>query len=146
MSQESENSRLISSSCPLPRKRTLGIAGRIWLSFSLLLVGYTILLLQGAWISSYTEEKNHLVSAYLFPAALTAQATLTNYKEQSRQCEEAILSGEAEQLDQAKEKSAQIKEQLHILIRNEMVPEAIHAHAQAILAKYEQFLTQAMPI
>lgn len=146
MPQEHQDILADGSSCPLPQKRSLGIAGRIWLSFSLLIVGYTIIILQGAWMASYTEEKNHLVSAYLFPAAITAQALLSDYKEQARQCEEAVLSGDAEQLALAKEKTAQIKEQLYILRRNEMVPEAIHNHVEATLGQYEQFLLLAMPI
>jgi len=115
------------------------------LSFSLLLLGYTVLMLQGIWVASYTQAKNELISSHLFPAALTAQALLANYTEQSRHFEEAILTGEQEQLQQAKLKSALISEALSTIITDGMVPDHISALAASSQKFYHQFLTQAIP-
>ncbi len=133
-------------SCTLPAKKPLSIAGRIWLSFSLLLLGYTVLMLQGAWVGSFTQEKNELISSHLFPAALKAQSILTNYKEQTRQLEEAILSGEIEQLEQATQKSAKINEKMVSIIADKMISPAIIEQCAVTLDQYQQFIATAIPI
>ena len=130
----------------MPRKGAIGIAGRIWLSFAVLLIGYTILILQGTWMASYTEEKNNFITGYLFPAALTAQADLSSFKEQSRQFEEAVLFGEKGQLDQAREKTEQIVKDLRVMADNRELPSDIRQQAGELLGRYQRFLQQAVPL
>ncbi|MEN8140029.1 MAG: ATP-binding protein [Thermodesulfobacteriota bacterium] len=133
-------------SCPLPSRKSLSIAGRIWLSFSLLILGYTVIMLQGAWVGSYTQEKNNLISSHLFPAALKAQTITTSYKEQNRQFEEAILSGEMEQLQQAQLKTELIIGEMTAIIADQMVPPLISSHAKTTLQLYQNFVTGTMPV
>ena len=135
----------LAQSCPLPKKKSLSIAGRIWLSFSILVLGYTVLMLQGAWVGKFTQEKNHLISNHLFPAALQAQNILTAFKEQSRLFEEAILSGENEQLQQASKKSLFITEQLSELISDKQLPAAITSQARRNRDSYQLFIAEALP-
>lgn len=79
------------------------IARKIWLSLSLMLVGYTVTMVFGFLRGDETRERLSTLAQEGFPAAIESQAALTAFKEQIALYSDAVTLGEVEAIDEAAE-------------------------------------------
>ncbi len=134
------------SSPPKAPPRGLSIAAKIWFSMAIILGGFTLVLLQGARVSSYTQEKNQLINDHFFPAALQAQEILAAYRAQLKEFAEAVRTAEPQRLQTGASHGAELITNLeHLAGRTALPAELIRAAAQN-LAKYRLFADQALPL
>ncbi len=135
------------SSKPLNTKPIrFGITGKIWLAISIMLLGYLVTMGQGALTGKYTREQHSHISDHLFPAALQAQTNLLSFKTQLDHFEYAILLGEPERLQTAKDLTRVIRIGLRKLINQTDLPPTIRTMGQDLILRHEAFSEQAFTL
>ncbi|MBF0224757.1 MAG: response regulator [Desulfobacterales bacterium] len=75
-------------------KRSLSILTKIWLSLSILILGYLISMVFGFFLGRETEQRLYQVSESLVPASHQSQLALNAFKEQIKYYKDAVVSGE----------------------------------------------------
>jgi methyl-accepting chemotaxis protein len=92
--------------------RSLSIANKIWLSLSILIIGYFASMLFGYSNGKQTENRLYNVSESVFPATRYSQIALNSFGEQIKLFNDAVLIGDTKQLETAQSKAKQIQESL----------------------------------
>ncbi len=77
----------------------LNIATKIWLSISILILGYLIFVLLGLTLSMKMKTRVRTVSKTLIPAAKQSEIALTAFNEQIKLYEEMLMTGEESLID-----------------------------------------------
>lgn len=96
-------------------KRPLSISAKIWLSLSILILGYFVSMMYGFLWGQQEEARLNSISTLLFPAAKYSQQSLNAFNEQLKLYEIATLVGETSVLDLAKKKVSIVRESLFSL-------------------------------
>ncbi|MBF0100015.1 MAG: HAMP domain-containing protein [Desulfobacterales bacterium] len=105
---------------------SLSIGLKILCSMLLLLCGYFFSMIIVFFGGEHTEIKLHYVSEFLFPATSESQLALSNFKEQIKLYEDAIVVGDEERLTQAGERGKQVMLALKNIIElSELEPQSI---------------------
>ncbi|MGE0086324.1 MAG: methyl-accepting chemotaxis protein [Desulfococcaceae bacterium] len=86
--------------------KSLSIAKKIWLSLSILIIGYFASMIFGFVQGRQTELRLHGVSDYMFPAAVQSQLALSAFNDQITGYEQSVILGDTDILEAAKQKSA----------------------------------------
>ncbi|MBA4367594.1 MAG: methyl-accepting chemotaxis protein [Desulfobacterium sp.] len=92
--------------------RSLSIANKIWLSLSILIIGYFASMLFGYSNGKQTENRLFSVSESVFPATRFSQTALNSFGEQIKLFNDAVLIGDTKLLETAQSKAKQIQEAL----------------------------------
>ena len=92
--------------------RSLSIASKIWLSLSILIVGYFASMLFGYSNGQKTEYRLFSVSEAVFPASRFSQSALSYFDEQVKLYNDAVLMGDAGMLETAASKAKQVHDAL----------------------------------
>ncbi len=92
--------------------RSLSIANKIWLSLSILIIGYFASMLFGYSNGKQTENRLYNVSESVFPATRYSQTALNFFSEQIKLFNDAVLIGDTKLLETAQSKAKQIQEAL----------------------------------
>ncbi|MEZ4526485.1 MAG: methyl-accepting chemotaxis protein [Desulfobacterales bacterium] len=93
------------------------IAKKIWLSLSILIIGYFASMIFGFILGRQTEQRLHNVSNYMFPAAIQSQLALSAFNEQTSLYLQSYTTGDMELLETAKEKSALAENAVHSIAK-----------------------------
>ncbi len=128
-----------------PPKRTLGIAWKIWFTMAIIFGGFIIVMVQNVWMEQYTQNKNYLVTEHFFPAALHAQETLTAFKAQLEEFEEAVLTPDPARLKTAASHTENIITGLELISAMGELPPALISQAKENLSQYRHFAGTAFP-
>ena len=83
-------------------RQPLNVSTKIWLSLSILIIGYSISISIGFYLGRQTEQRLHRVAGYIYPAAKYSQAALSAFEEQVKQYKEAVLIGDESYFDAAR--------------------------------------------
>ncbi len=113
---------------------------------AIILGGFILVMLQGAWVGRYTQNKNHLVTIHFFPAALRGQEILAAYKAQLVEFKEAIAKAEPQSLKIAAGHSDDIIQGLEKIIALSELPPALISQAQENLTQYRHFANTAFTL
>lgn len=92
--------------------RSFSIANKIWLSLSILIIGYFASMLFGYNNGKKTEIRLFSVSESVFPASRYSQSALNFFIEQVKLFNDAVLIGDINQLETARSKAEKIQESL----------------------------------
>lgn len=92
--------------------RSLSIANKIWLSLSILIIGYFASMIFGYSNGKQTENRLYNVSESVFPATRYSQTALNFFGEQIKLFNDAVLIGDTKLLETAQSKAKQIQEAL----------------------------------
>ncbi|MFT4540407.1 MAG: signal transduction histidine kinase [Planctomycetota bacterium] len=138
----------VSAASDLPRRRgiTFSIAKKIWLSLSLLLIGYAGTMALGFVRGVETRERLTGFADQGFPAAVESQAALTAFKEQVALYADAVIMGEAEALDEAGNSSIEALEALRRLQAPLRDNDPRKHSAEDLLNRIENFTARARPV
>jgi signal transduction histidine kinase/CheY-like chemotaxis protein/HPt (histidine-containing phosphotransfer) domain-containing protein len=82
----------------------IGIAGKIWLGLSAMLVGYLITMLAGTWGGLRSEARIDAVSQAYFPAVVGTRNAVAAFEDLAKAYENACVLGEEEYLEGAAER------------------------------------------
>jgi len=123
--------------------QSLKIAKKIWLSITILLLGYFISMFFGYVKGQETEESLFYVSEALFPASQKSQAALTAFERQIKMYEDAVLLGDTSLVEMAKGSSADTMENLNAIKNNKETDAEKIADIEAILKLLKEFTFSA---
>ena len=90
-------------------RQPLNVSTKIWLSLSILIIGYSISIAIGFYLGRQTEQRLHRVAEFIYPAAKYSQAALSAFEEQVKQYKEAVLIGEKSYFDSAREMGEKVE-------------------------------------
>ncbi len=124
-------------------KHRLGVASKIWLSFGLLLSGYILSTYLGYSGGVDTTENLERASSQLFPASQQSAAIEGEYDEQTKLYLEAVMMGEVEALDTAKERIASCTEYLETILAMAGLSAERRAQAEKTLSSYKSYSKSA---
>ncbi|GAB6095884.1 hypothetical protein JCM14469_21370 [Desulfatiferula olefinivorans] len=126
--------------------KSLSIGKKIWCSISILIIGYFVSMVFGLVNGSKTQ--NHLlhVSDYLFPAGQEARSALTAFNEQIKLYNDAVLLGDAEVIDTARERADQTEKALGAITAFAMIDPEDATRVQNLLNRIKDFNTRAHPV
>lgn len=96
--------------------KSLSIAAKIWISFSLLVLGYCGSIVLGFRLGKQTEERLQTASESLFRAATESQVAQAAFHEQIRFYTNAVSQENSELLDLAREKDALAQNALQTIL------------------------------
>jgi len=125
---------------------SLNIAKKIWLSISILILGYFVSMLYG-FIKGHTSESSLLeVSAYIFPASQESQAALTAFKEQIKLYNDAVLLGDRALVKTGQEKAAEVQRNLSLIVSHRGIRPEKKKRIEAALSNLAAFSQQAQAV
>ena len=93
-------------------RQPLSVSTKIWLSLSILIIGYSISIAIGFYLGRQTEQRLHRVAGYIYPAAKYSQAALSAFEEQVKQYKEAVLIGEESYFESARGMGKKVDESI----------------------------------
>ncbi|MCP3921840.1 MAG: methyl-accepting chemotaxis protein [Desulfobacterales bacterium] len=94
----------------------LSIVKKIWLSISILIIGYFCTTIIGFFMGQSTEERLLYVSDSLFPASVYSQSALSGFDEQTKFYVDAHMMGDEEIIAKARKKGVSVEESLKKVI------------------------------
>ncbi|MBN2704213.1 MAG: hypothetical protein JXR23_08380 [Pontiellaceae bacterium] len=92
--------------------KKLSISIKIWLSISVLIVGYAGTTIHGYLSSQKAAVQLNLASEYVFPASMAAQSSASDFKDQIKFYSDAIMLGDIDALENAQSSAQEITEKL----------------------------------
>jgi len=124
----------------------LSISRKIWLSLSILLLGYFASMVVGFLRSEVTSTRLAVVSESLFPAAVQSQIALTAFKEEIELFSDVVTLGEVDAVEEAQDRSRLAEDALAELIEGLPVNIPQRVPASDLLARITSFTERASPI
>jgi len=119
------------------------ITKKIWLSLSILFVGYCGSMIFEFIVGRHAERRMVLLSTGLFPATLQSKLALTAYDEQIRLYNQAVLLGETPLIDDATDKSLQTQKALSAIVALAEADSPCRSQAEKILTLLKEFTAKA---
>jgi len=131
---------------PERRKYPFGINRKIWLSLSILVLGYLATTVFGFVLSGKTSRSLADVAEDLFPAAVESQIALTAFKEEIALYSDGVMLGDVDAVEVAQERSEVAKDALESLIVELAGHGEQRARAQGLLTELTAFTERATPV
>ncbi|MFH2044543.1 MAG: methyl-accepting chemotaxis protein [Pseudomonadota bacterium] len=126
--------------------RNLSMSKKIWLSMSILVIGYFLTMVFGFGMGARMESRMLSVSDYLFPASNLAQEALTAFKDQVRLYNDGIMLGDSETIARAEKESELVQKDLGDILNIAGIDEVSAAQVRETLATLKAFTQEAQPI
>ena len=123
--------------------RSLSTGKKIWCSLFILMAGYAIATAVGLVGGFSLKKELTRVSDTMFPAAMHAQSILTDYQNQTKIYEDAVVTGDSEILEKASVQSEKVAKGLGAMVT--LVP-GEKVHLEALKARYAAFSTAALTV
>ncbi len=124
-------------------RRSFSITQKIWLSLSILIIGYFISMVFGFYLGRQTEMRLHRVSASLFPAARESHAALAAFRQQISQYYNAVLFGEESFIETATTNETAVRNALLSISKLEMLDQKKRKEAEKMLTLMNSYTTSA---
>jgi signal transduction histidine kinase/CheY-like chemotaxis protein len=99
------------------RKYSFSISKKVWLSLSIMVIGYLASMIFGFILGIEIESRLHRVSESGFPAAIESKAALTGFKEQAKNYQDAVVLGEEDRLTEANASAREAQGALNRLVK-----------------------------
>ena len=123
--------------------KSFSIGKKIWVSLSILILGYFISMVFGFVNGQRAESRLYDVSESLFPATQQSQAALTAFTEQIRLYNDAVVMGDTDLLGSAQTKANQVKDALQKIMDLEGLKASRHGNVREVLNRLDDFSTSA---
>jgi hypothetical protein len=117
--------------------RSLRLAQKIWLSLSILVLGYFGSMFFGFVLGQRMEVRLQTVSTAMFPAAIQSQFALSAFNDQITLYSQAVIAGDKDLLAQAEPKSAEVKRALQAILDLKGLQKSHVANVQETLQQVE---------
>ncbi len=124
-------------------KYPFSISRKVWLSLSIMIVGYLASMLLGFFLGIETEKRLQRVSESVFPAALESKAALTEFNAQARKYNDAVVLGEESFLTEAQARAAACRDALKRLLTFIEYDETEKIHLRGLLNEFTVFTAAA---
>ncbi len=126
--------------------RNLSMSKKIWLSMSVLVIGYFFTMVFGFGMGARMESRMLSVSNYLFPASNLGQEALTTFKDQVRLYNNGIMLGDGESINKAGVEADHVQKNLSEILNIPGVDEASATQVREALEAMKAFTQEAQPI
>jgi len=126
--------------------KNMRISHRIWLSISILMIGYFFSMLYGFIRGAHTELRLNSISTELFPMTMLSQNALSSFNEQINLFNTAIMTGEKQFIVNADEKSTEIVNYLQAIETNHCLSLEKKEKINNLLKQYVQFSETARKV
>ncbi|MGB5157933.1 methyl-accepting chemotaxis protein [Desulfobacterium sp. N47] len=126
--------------------KNLSMSKKIWLSMSILVIGYFLTMVFGFGMGIRMESRMLSVSNYLFPASNLAQEALTAFKDQVRLYNDGIMLGDSETINRAGNEAENVQKALGGILNLPGVDEEFAVQVRETLAALKSFTSEAQPI
>ena len=126
--------------------KTFSIAKKIWLSFSILVIGYSVSIFLGFRLGQQTELRLRNVSESLFTAATQSQVALTAFNEQIKSYNSAVLMEDEGLFESAQQEAGTVQQALHIIAGLEGLDVAYRNTVGETLAQFQEFTVSATTV
>lgn len=123
--------------------RSLSISNKIWLSLSILILGYFLSMMYIYSFGRETEHRLSRVSKSVFPASRESQAALNAFKQQVKLYKDAVMMGDAQLLEKARETSETVTASLAYIQGLSGLSDEINGRLRRIIADVESFSREA---
>ncbi|MBI5551454.1 MAG: methyl-accepting chemotaxis protein [Desulfobacterales bacterium] len=127
-------------------QRSLTVGMKIWLSVSILILGYFATMIVGFILGQKTESRLSAASEALFPASVSSQVALSAYREQNKLFNDAVIMGDTEVLNGAKDKGHEIIKALESIVELPGITTERKAGLEKVLTKYKEFNASALSV
>jgi PAS domain S-box-containing protein len=124
-------------------KYFISISGKIWLSLSIMIIGYAAWMITGFFRGQETLSHLTLVREQIFPAAIQSKMASTDFNEQIRMYKEAVVFGKTELLEEAKARSYGAQNALKQLVGLVRYDEGKIIEVREILRQLRDFTVEA---
>ncbi len=126
--------------------RSLTVGMKIWLSISILILGYFATMLVGFVLGQGTESQLLAVSDAIFPASVSSQTALAAFREEVKHYNDAVLMGDAEALKAAKSKNEAITKALDSINALEAIGEEHKKQVRKLDNAYKEYHSSAQQV
>jgi PAS domain S-box-containing protein len=127
-------------------KYFFSISGKIWLSLSVMIIGYAAWMITGFFRGQETLSHLTLVHEQIFPAAMLSKMASTGFDEQIRLYKDAVVFGKTELLEEAKARAAGAQYALKQLVGLVRYDEQKIIEVREILRQLRDFTAEAHPL
>jgi len=124
-------------------KYSFSISRKVWLSLSILILSYLASLVVGFFLGSESESRLQRVSESVFPAAMKSKVALTEFNEQVRKYNEAVVLGEESSLEEAQKRAFDSQYALESIFAFIDYDEAETKHLRELLKELKDFTAAA---
>jgi PAS domain S-box-containing protein len=122
------------------------ISGKIWLSLSILIIGYAAWMITGFFRGQETLSHLTLVHEQIFPAAIQSKMASTDFNEQIRMYKDAVVFGKTELLEEAKARADRAQNALIQLLETVRYDERKRTEVRGIFKRLRNFTAAAHPL
>jgi len=123
--------------------KSFSIGKKIWVSLSILILGYLISMVFGFVNGKRTETSLNDVSQCIFPASKYSQNALTSFNEQIKLYKDAVMLGEVEAVLAAQTKADHTKKALQDIVALDGLKEAKKNEIKVLLERLTEFTASA---
>ncbi len=124
-------------------KQRLNISTKIWLSISILIIGYLIVVVMGFSHSNKSNERLRVMSRELIPAAKQSEVALDAFTQQLKAHEEFAMTGETEALQEMELQAIRVSDAFQRLVRLEGLSESERTRIQKTAEQLQDFSDDA---
>ncbi len=124
-------------------KLSLSIAKKIWLSVTVVMVGFLLTTTIGFVRGRQTEQRLSTTSEGLFPAAITSRSAESTFAELAKLYNDAVLLGEQEALDAARSKALACQEAIQAIMTFEGIGTDTQQRSTDVLKRLKAFTATA---
>ncbi|QTA91102.1 SpoIIE family protein phosphatase [Desulfonema magnum] len=126
--------------------QSLSITKKIWLSLSIIILGYFGSTVFGFILGQKTESRLRDVSGYMFTAAIQSRLALSEFNEHITEYADAVVTESTDSLERAKNKSAEVRKALQEIERLEGMNPGRVDEIHETLKRFETFSVAANTI
>ena len=118
------------------------LTGKIWLSVSIIILGYAFSTLVGVYYGLEAKKQLSTTNDMIFPATQLSNRALTNFRAQIQLYDDGFVLGDKDKIAEAKEVSQRVLKDLKALSLKPLSPEKLHG-PQELIQQIEAFSTNA---
>ncbi|MGE5342009.1 MAG: ATP-binding protein [Candidatus Omnitrophota bacterium] len=125
------------------RRYFFGISTKIWLSLSIMIIGYTIWMVVGYFRNRETLARLNVVQEYIFPATVQSSIALSRFNEQVKLYKDAVVFGKPELVKEARARATESLNALRALQNLSLYDKLKGREIQQIYNRVKRFTASA---
>ncbi len=125
-------------------RRSFTVGTKIWLSLSILIIGYFASMLVGFISGQKTEGRLFNASEALFPASISSQVALSGFHEEAKLFNDAVILGDEELLQTADKKGREVVRALESIRSLKGISAVRKDEVESLFTQFTAFHTLAL--
>jgi PAS domain S-box-containing protein len=127
-------------------RRSVDISAKIWMSISILILGYMVLVVLGVVLGSRMKSRIETLSGYLIPAVKQSEIALAAFSDQIKLYNDAVMTGEKPLVDSAQTHADRAINALKTILRLRKIDLQKQSEIQSLLKQLKAFTTSAQVV